>query len=175
VQEHQCKDGSVQIGEIWKDIKGYEGRYQVSNFGNVKSLARMRRGRNGSEVSVPEIIMALTPKKDNGRTKPYVEVRLRDGGVRTKPCKSFLVHRLVADAFIFPLQKGDQVDHINGIHADNRVENLRVMHYVEHGRIHPLIANGQFNKIGTKAASSPESIAKMIATKAFLKAKKEMA
>ena len=160
MQEHQCKDGSVQIGEIWKDIKGYEGRYQVSNFGNVKSLARMRRGRNGSEVPVPEIIMALTPKKDNGRTKP---------------CKSFLVHRLVADAFIFPLQKGDQVDHINGIHADNRVENLRVMHYVEHGRIHPLIANGQLNKIGTKAASSPESIAKMIATKAFLKAKKEMA
>ena len=147
----------------------------MSNFGNVKSLARMRRGRNGSEVPVPEIIMALTPKKDNGRTKPYVEVRLRDGDVRTKPCKSFLVHRLVADAFIFPLQKGDQVDHINGIHADNRVENLRVMHYVEHGKIHPLIANGQLNKIGTKAASSPESIAKMIATKAFLKAKKEMA
>ena len=146
MQEHQCKDGNVQIGEIWKDINGYEGRYQVSNFGNVKSLARMRRGKNGSEVPVPEIIMALTPKKDNGRTKPYVEVRLRDGGVRTKPCKSFLVHRLVANAFITPLKNGDQVDHINRI-----------------------------NKIGTKAAKSPENIAKMIATKAILRAKKETA
>ena len=166
MQEHQCKDGNVQIGEIWKDINGYEGRYQVSNFGNVKSLARMRRGKNGSEVPVPEIIMALTPKKDNGRTKPYVEVRLRDGGVRTKPCKSFLVHRLVANAFITPLKNGDQVDHINRIHADNRVE---------HGRVHPLIVNGELNKIGTKAAKSPENIAKMIATKAILRAKKETA
>jgi hypothetical protein len=173
VQEHQCKGGNVQTGEIWKDIKGYEGRYQVSNFGNIKSLARMRRGKNGSEVPVPEIIMSLSPKKDNGRTKPYVEVRLRDGSVRTKPCKSFLVHRLVASAFIKPLEKNEQVDHINGKHSDNRVKNLRIMHYVEHGKIHPLIQNGQLNKIGTVAASNPQSIAKMIATKAMQKAKRQ--
>jgi len=173
VQEHQCVDGNVQIGEIWKDIKNYEGRYQVSNLGNIKSLARMRRGKNGSEVPVPEIIMALFIKKDNGKTKPYVEIRLRNGGLRTEPCKSFLVHRLVADAFIKPLEKNEQVDHINGIHSDNRVENLRVMHYVEHGRIHPLIKNGQLNKLGTAAALAPESIAKMVASKALAKAKKE--
>ena len=134
--EHQCKDGSV---EMWADVQNYEGRYQVSNLGRVKSLARMRRGKGGSEVPVPEIIMALTPKKDTGRTKPYVEVRFRNGGLRTERCKSFLVHRLVAAAFIKPLGKGDQVDHINGIHADNRVENLRVMHYTEHSRIHPCV------------------------------------
>jgi hypothetical protein len=83
--------------------------------------------------------MALTPKKDTGRTKPYVEVRFRNGGLRTERCKSFLVHRLVANAFIKPLEQGEQVDHINGIHSDNRVGNLRVMHYTEHGRIHPCI------------------------------------
>jgi hypothetical protein len=105
----------------------------------VKSLARVRRGKSGCEVPVPEIIMALTPKKDTGRTKPYIEVRLRNGGLRTKPCKSFLVHRLVADAFIKPLEKGEQVDHINGVHGDNRVENLRVMHFTEHARLHPCI------------------------------------
>jgi len=136
VLEPQCKDGNV---EMWADIRNYEGRYQVSNLGSVKSLARMRRGKSGCEVPVPEIIMALTPKKDTGRTKPYVEVRFRNGGLRTERCKSFLVHRLVADAFIKPLEKGEQVDHINGVHADNRVDNLRVMHYAEHARIHPCV------------------------------------
>ena len=134
VLEHQCETGIV---EVWADIRGYEGRYQVSSLGRVKSLARMRRGKGGSKVPVLEIIMALTPKKDTGRTKPYVEVRFRNGGLRTEKCKSFLVHRLVADAFIKPLEKGEQVDHINGKHADNRVENLRVMHYTEHVKIHP--------------------------------------
>jgi hypothetical protein len=95
--------------------------------------------------------MALTPKKDTGRTKPYIEVRFRNGGLRTERCKVFLVHRLVADAFIKPLEKGEQVDHKNGVHADNRVENLRVMHYIEHGRIHPLIQSGELNRIGALA------------------------
>lgn len=140
MQEHQCVDGTVQDIEMWADINGYEGRYQVSDKGRVKSLARMRRGKGGSEVPVPEKIMALTPKKDTGRTKPYLEVKFRDGGPRTQPCKSFLVHRLVAAAFIKPLEKGEQVDHINGVHADNRVENLRIMHYTEHAKIHPMIA-----------------------------------
>lgn len=154
MQGRQCNDGIVPDGEVWADIRGYEGRYQVSNYGRVKSLARMRRGKSGSEVPVPEIIMKLTPKKDTGRTKPYVEVRFRNGGLRTERCKSFLVHRLVADAFIKPLEAGEQVDHINGVHADNRVENLRVMHRVEHGRIHPMIVSGRLQACGTAANSA---------------------
>jgi hypothetical protein len=138
---------------MWADIRNYEGRYQVSNLGRVKSLARMRRGKSGCEVPVPEKIMALSVKKDNGRTKPYVEVKFRNGGLRTERCKSFLVHRLVADAFIKPLEKGEQVDHKNGIHADNRVENLRVMSFIEHGKIHPLIASGELEKLGAAAVS----------------------
>jgi hypothetical protein len=136
VQEHQCVDGNV---EMWADIQGYEGRYQVSTLGRIKSLARMRRGKAGADVPMPERIMRLTPKKDNGRTKPYVEVRFRKGGLRTERCKAFLVHRLVADAFIKRLEPGEQVDHINGHHADNRVENLRVLKTVEHARLHPLL------------------------------------
>ena len=69
MQEHQCVDGTVQDIEMWADINGYEGRYQVSDKGRVKSLARMRRGKGGSEVPVPEKIMALTPKKDTGRDR----------------------------------------------------------------------------------------------------------
>jgi len=140
VQEHQCADGSVPGVEMWMDVRGFEGRYQISSLGRVKSLSRMRRGKNGSQVPVPERIMALTAKKDTGRTKPYVEVKFRNGGGRTEPCKSYLVHRLVADAFIKRLEPGDQVDHINGVHADNKVENLRVMRYTEHGRAHPMLA-----------------------------------
>lgn len=151
VQKHQCADGTVQGTEMWVDIRGYEGRYQISSLGRVKSLARVRRGKRNSTVPVPELIMALTLKKDTGRTKPYAEVRLRNGGVRTEPCKAFLVHRLVADAFIKRLEPGEQVDHINGQHADNRVENLRVMHYAEHAKLHPRIVDGTFSKSGLQA------------------------
>jgi len=124
---------------MWADIQGYEGRYQVSTLGRVKSLARVRRGKAGADVPMPERIMRLSTKKDNGRTKPYVEVRFRSGGLRTERCKCFLVHRLVANAFIKSLEVDEQVDHINGIHGDNRAENLRVMKTIEHARLHPLL------------------------------------
>jgi hypothetical protein len=106
--------------------------------------------------------MALRPRKDTGRTKPYVEVRFRNGGLRTERCKVFLVHRLVADAFIKPLEKGEQVDHKNGFHSDNRVENLRVMSYIEHGKIHPLICSGELNRLGTAANAAAAIKRKML-------------
>jgi hypothetical protein len=139
VQELQCVDGIVH--EEWRDIRGYEGRYQISNLGRVKSMARNRKGKNDGLVPMPERIMKLTVKKDNGRTKPYVEVRLRNGGLRTERCKAFLVHRLMADAFIKPLEPGEQVDHKNGRHSDNRVENLRVLTWLDHARLHPKVIN----------------------------------
>jgi hypothetical protein len=137
VQKHLCDVGNAEVDEMWADVRGYEGKYQVSNLGRVKSLARLRRGKNNCEVPMFERIMRLTHKKNNGRTKPYAEVKFRNGGLRTERCKSFLVHRLVADAFIKPLVAGEQVDHINGLHADNRAVNLRVMKSVEHARLHP--------------------------------------
>jgi len=151
VQEHQCVVGNADMKEIWADIRGYEGRYQVSNLGRVKSLARMRRGKHGSQVPVPEKIMALTSKKDTGRTKPYLEVRLRDGGSRFESSRSFLVHRLVADAFIKPLELDEQIDHINGVHGDNRVENLRVLHYREHAKLHPTFYSSETRAEAQKA------------------------
>ena len=138
VQKPQCNAGSA---EMWADVRGYEGRYQVSTLGRVKSLARVRKGKSNCEVPVPERMMTLRVKPDNGRQRPYVEVYLRDGGPRDARGKQKLVHRLVADAFIKPLEHGEQVDHINGVHSDNRVENLRVMKTVEHARLHPIVVN----------------------------------
>ncbi len=124
---------------MWADIRGYEDRYQVSTFGRVKSLARVRKGKSNCIVPVLERMMTLRVKIDTGRQRPYVDVYLRNGGPRDVKGKQKLVHRLVADAFIKQLEHGEQVDHINGVHGDNRVENLRVMKTIEHARLHPLL------------------------------------
>lgn len=89
--------------EIWKDIEGYEGRYQVSNLGNVKTLHY--NGRYGERLL----------SKWNDR-RGYLLVRLND--------KNFLVHRLVANAFI-PKEDGKEyVNHIDENKENNFVENL---------------------------------------------------
>jgi hypothetical protein len=139
VQEHQCVDGIV--GEVWADIEGYEGMYKVSNFGRVLSVGRFRRTKRNGKTWMPEKVLKLWIKKDTGRIKPYAEIHLRNGGLRTERSKCFLVHRLVANAFIKKLEPKEQVDHINGIHSDNRVENLRVMTYIDHAKIHPVLVN----------------------------------
>ena len=84
--------------EIWKDIPGYEGVYQVSNLGNVKSLPRM--------VS-------------NG--KGYLCIELKDKNGKYHFCG---VHRLVAVAFIENPDNKPQINHIDGNKKNNIVENL---------------------------------------------------
>ena len=76
--------------EIWKDIEGYEGFYQVSNLGRVKSLHRLIKFSNGGTREYPEKI--LKQYKANG----YWVVGLNNHGKKTQVS----VHRLVAEAFI---------------------------------------------------------------------------
>lgn len=88
--------------EIWKDIEGYEGFYQVSNLGRIKSLDRqVRNGVNGFRLQKGQI-MSLTTRKTGHRT-----VVLRKDGVK----KTFFVHRLVAQAFISNPNNYDYVLH----------------------------------------------------------------
>jgi len=131
------------LKERWVPIHGYEGLYEISDYGRVKSVQRFRRGKSGCMVPVPEKIMLVQAKKrkSGGRTLPYLEVKLRDGSPRHTPCKSFLVHRLVAQAFVGELYEGAQVNHIDGDHQNNYYKNLQILSAKEHGRLHPCIVD----------------------------------
>ena len=94
--------------EVWKDIEGYEGKYQISNLGNVKSLNY--NGRKGVEKN-------LVPKVNNyGRL--WVELFMN--GKK----KQFLIHRLVAMAFIPNPNNLPQINHIDENPKNNVVDNL---------------------------------------------------
>ena len=106
--------------EVWKDIEGYEGLYQVSNYGNVKSLPK----KKGYAIAKKPII--INPFTNcNG----YLLVTLCKNNTQ----KHFQVHRLVAKTFIPNIENKPQVDHINRVRNDNRVENLRWVTISENG------------------------------------------
>ena len=99
---------NTNSNEIWKDIDGYEGLYQVSNLGNVKSFPR-----NGTIKQ--ERILKQT-KDGNG----YLTIGLHKNNKSKKVC----VHWLVANAFIENKNNFHVINHIDGNKENNRVDNL---------------------------------------------------
>lgn len=104
-------------GEIWVDVPNCEGLYQVSNFGNVKSLGRYVRASDklGGCRKKKESLLKFEVCK-NG----YLRVILNTDGGR----KHFLVHRLVAEAFIPNPQNMPQINHKDEDKTNNSVDNL---------------------------------------------------
>ena len=96
--------------EIWKDIKNFEGLYQVSNLGRVKSLDRKIKCKHNYYLKKGKILKGIK-KRHN-----YLWVSLNK--------KSYSIHRLVANAFIPNLENKPLINHKDGNQQNNNVNNL---------------------------------------------------
>lgn len=109
------------MNEIWKDIKGYEGLYQVSNTGKVKSLERLVPAKiKGTFQKIKEKI-----RKTTLTTAGYEYVVLANNGKN----KTLLVHRLVAETFIDNPENKKCINHKDENKSNNSVDNLEWCDY----------------------------------------------
>ena len=99
--------------EIWKDIQGFEGIYQISNMGRIRSLDRYNARGHWIKGRM------IKPAINKGRGG-YLELTLHNGQINI----TREVHRLVALHFVPGYREGLVVNHINEIKTDNRAENL---------------------------------------------------
>ena len=120
--------------EQWRPIPGYEGLYEVSDHGRVKSLGRVTGGPYGSKRRVPPRILKPGMKRHG-----HLFVNLYNAEGKTNRT----VHTLVAEAFIGPRPAKMYVCHWNDIPDDNRLENLRYATPRENGR--DMVRNGNSN------------------------------
>jgi hypothetical protein len=105
--------------EIWKDIPRYEGYYQVSSFGNVKSLDRLVKFRNKLFIRKGNILKLSIDRYGYSRCVLCINSTIKPSSI----------HVLVAMSFLdfIPCGRKLVIDHINGQKSDNRVENLRLV------------------------------------------------
>ena len=130
--------------EVWIDIAGYEGLYQVSNLGRIQSLPRVNLCVNRKYVRKGKVLKGMSDKDG------YLYVLLSKEGVQRK----FLIHRLVAKHFIPNPQNFPQVNHRNEVVDDNRLENLEwcdCVYNIRYGTGLKRRAKLQTNKHGAKA------------------------
>ena len=104
--------------EVWRPVVGYEGWYEVSSLGRVKSLVT-RGGKPQQRI--------LKPRRHTGG---YTRVHIGRNGIY----KDHLIHRMVMQAFVGCCPNGIVVNHINGKKTDNRMVNLEYVTYRQNSR-----------------------------------------
>ena len=124
--------------EIWKDINGFDGKYQISNNGNVRSFSRWKNGK------------MLKPGKC-GNPGPYMFVTL----VKTSraDAKNYYIHRLVAEAFLAKTLGKTEVNHKDGDTLNNNVSNLEWCTHaenMEHANRTGILTEAHDNEKGEK-------------------------
>ena len=130
--------------EIWKDIPGYEGFYQVSNFGNVRSVKRLIKRRDGRFYMCNGKTIAQRPST----TCHYLITDLCRNNIR----KHVLTHILVARTFLENFDKSLEVNHKDGNVLNNKLSNLEL---VTHQRnIDHSIITGLKNDYGENSSNS---------------------
>jgi len=122
-------------GEIWKDVPGFEGEYMASSYGRVKSFVQNSKGK------------ILKQSLNRG----YARIALTN-----KTHKQYGVHQLVMLTFIGDCPKGKEIDHINTIRNDNRLENLRYCTRQEN--LHNPITGRRLIKANKKSAEKRKRI-----------------
>ena len=105
----------MDLKREWKEIKGYEGKYIISNYGEIISLPRTKQNNSKKQYVEPKEIRKIVNNR-NG----YVYVYLCNDGKDI----NMRVHRLVAEAFIPNPNNLPQVNHKDGNKINNRVDNL---------------------------------------------------
>lgn len=113
--------------EIWKPINGYDGLYEISNLGSIKSLERKVNSRYGTHHTIKEQVINCAISKDG-----YCTVMLYKNGKSERK----RIHRLVYEAFICSIPKGYDIHHINNNKQDNRLENLELIEHILHIKNH---------------------------------------
>lgn len=145
--------------EIWKPVPGYEAFYQVSNMGRVKMNQKKIKHRHGTTRFLEERIMKT-------RVCQGYEILGLRSGVNSGKQVIKKVHRLVAEAFIENPEQKEQVNHINGVKTDNRLENLEWATASENQK-HRFTHLGQLGTwVGRK--HTPETIKMLIGMKSTL-------
>jgi hypothetical protein len=105
----------TSLVEVWKDIEGYEGHYQISSFGRIKSMQRTRKSKGGTIARLKERILKQKTNKHG-----YLVIGLCFESKKYHHS----VHKLVANAFISNCEQKPTVNHIDGDKQNNKTSNL---------------------------------------------------
>lgn len=106
--------------EEWKPIEDYDGLYEISNMGRVRSISRVTIDKNGNMHSVPSRILKTKARVGKGTIQYAIVALCKNGNIHAQS-----VHRLVAKAFVPNPDNKPFVDHIDTDPSNNRADNLR--------------------------------------------------